>query len=313
VKRGGVVLAVSNPPTLPVLAAVLARVKRCTLITLVHDVYPDALARVGAIREGGPLYRMTKWMLGRSYRASRATVALGQDMKDLLVRRFALDPSKVKVIPNWADCDEVTPADRRGNSLLRSLGIESRFVVQWAGNMGRTHDLECLVEAARMLRTHDSVHFLFAGWGAKRQWLEETVGRQNLRNVSLLPNQPRDRLPTLLNACDLSAITFIRGMAGVSVPSRLYNALAAAKPVLAAADEASDLSRVLREENVGWVVPPGDSPGIVRIILEAETQPALLEDMGRRARALVERDYAFERVLERYALLLCGQASGEIR
>jgi colanic acid biosynthesis glycosyl transferase WcaI len=294
VRRGDVVLAVTNPPTLPLLAALVTRAKHAKSVVLVHDVYPDVLVRLGVLRDGSALERGLRSILRRAYRGAAGVIVLGRDMKSLMARRFKIEPDKVTVIPNWADCDEIFPMDRSGNPLLLSLGISDKFVVQWAGNMGRTHDLECLLGAAEILREHRHIHFLFSGWGARRAWLEAAVVRQLLPNVSLVPDQLRDGLSTLLNACDISAISFVPGMAGISVPSRMYNVLAAGKPLVASADEASELSVVIREEGVGWVVTPGDAAAMARAILEAQSDPERVTAMGKRARSVAETKYSFE-------------------
>ena len=43
-------------------------------------------------------------------------------------------------------------------------------------------------------------------------------------------------------------------MAGVSVPSRMYNIMSAGKPLLAAADEWSEIGMLVKEEQIGATV-----------------------------------------------------------
>ena len=84
-----------------------------------------------------------------------------------------------------------------------------------------------------------------------------------------------------LNACDVALISFVPGMAGISVPSRLYNVLAAGKPILAVADADSELARVVREEQIGWVIEPDDPAGLARAIRDAKDHPEERLEMGR--------------------------------
>jgi len=170
--------------------------------------------------------------------------------------------------------------------------------------MGRTHGLECIVEAACRTADRGDVHFLFIGWGAKRRWLEESIRARGLQNVTVLPYLPREELAISLNACDLAVISFVPGMIGSSVPGRMYNIMAAGKPIVAVAEPESELALVVKEEGIGWVVPPGDSARLVEAILEAKASSSLIAEMGARARALVETKYSVERVLEQYAQLL---------
>ena len=87
-------------------------------------------------------------------------------------------------------------------------------------------------------------------------WLRSQARDRGLAGVRVLETLPRSEQLAFLNGCDVAVISFVPGMAGVSVPSRLYNVLAAGKPVLGVADEDSELARVIREEGVGVLVAP---------------------------------------------------------
>jgi glycosyltransferase involved in cell wall biosynthesis len=107
-----------------------------------------------------------------------------------------------------------------------------------------------------------------------------------------------------LNGCDASLISFMPGMAGVSVPSRMYNVLAAGKPILAVADDGSELEMLVREHGVGWVVRPDDVDGLVRTVESLLDRRQDLPAIGGRARALAERECRLETVVDRYADLV---------
>ncbi len=52
------------------------------------------------------------------------------------------------------------------------------------------------------------------------------------------------------------------------MPSRTYNFLAAGKPILALTEEDSEIARVIREEQVGWYVPPLEPQKLFDTILK---------------------------------------------
>jgi glycosyltransferase involved in cell wall biosynthesis len=89
-------------------------------------------------------------------------------------------------------------------------------------------------------------------------------------------------------------------MAGISVPSRMYNVMAAGKPILAVTDEDSELAMVIREAQIGWVIPPGDSTALVDAINEAKSNPQNLRDMSFRARRTAEEKYALAHIIGHY-------------
>jgi colanic acid biosynthesis glycosyl transferase WcaI len=92
-------------------------------------------------------------------------------------------------------------------------------------------------------------------------------------------------------------------MVGISVPSRLYNIMAAGKPIIAVAEPESELASVVQEEQIGWVVPPGRPDLLAAAILEARANPTCLVEMGLRARAAAENKYAFGQVMQAYQQL----------
>ncbi len=301
-----VVLVVTNPPALPFLVSLACWLRRATCLLLIHDVYPEVLVATGMLPSHSLGVRLISWFTTRLYRRVDRIIVLGRDMRDLVARKLGLDPEKIVIIPNWADVDEIRLAPNAQTRLSQALHLSEKFVLQYSGNMGRTHDLEILIECARKLHDRPDIHFLIIGWGAKRRWLEETVSVHQMSNVTLLANRPRDELADSLNACDVGMISFVHGMAGISVPSRMYNIMAAGKPIIAVADEDAELALVVKEEQIGWVVPPGDVDQLVAAILEAHGNPARLTEMGQRARQVAETKYSFERVIESYRSLIQG-------
>jgi colanic acid biosynthesis glycosyl transferase WcaI len=298
------VLVVTNPPTLPFAAwmACWFRGARCYL--LIHDVYPEVLTVTGMLRRSSIIAHVLGWCHRELYRNVDAIVVLGRDMHRLVMRKVQPHEPHIALITNWADLEEIVPSERNGNRLLEKLALTQKFVVQYSGNLGRTHGIELIFEAAKLLREDASFHFLVIGSGAKKEWLEEQVLAERLLNVTLLPPQRRQDLPDVLNACDVALISFVPGMAGVSVPSRMYNVMAAGKSIIAAADEASEIAMIVNEEKIGWLVPPDRPDLLVETIQSARLDSAGLREMGRRARVAVEREYSLHRVLALYRALL---------
>ncbi len=303
-RAGDRVIVVTNPPSLPFLVSLACRLKRAQCLLLIHDVYPDVLVATSMWRQSSPLIRFLDWLNLRLYRSMAWIIVLGRDMRGLVLRKLLRNDGRISIIPNWGDVDQVVPLRKEDTPLIRELGLTKRFVVQYSGNIGRTHGLESLIDAALLLRDQPDIHFLFIGSGAKKPWLEKTVNEHGLVNVTVLPLQPRNELCQSLNACDVAVISFVPGMAGVSVPSRMYNILAAGKPIIAVTDEESELALVVKEEEIGWIVPPNRPEKIKEVTLLARNDPETLQRMGRKAREVAEQKYSKSAVMEAYRALM---------
>jgi len=90
------------------------------------------------------------------------------------------------------------------------------------------------------------------------------------------------------------------------VPSRMYNIMAAGKPIIAITDEDSELAMVILEENIGWVVGPGDVAGFISAIQEAKNNLEELIAMGIRARQAAEDKYSYKRIIAQYRTLFAA-------
>ena len=109
---------------------------------------------------------------------------------------------RIHVISNWADGALITPLPARKASFARSGCPEGRFVVCYAGNLGRAHDVDTVLSAMTMLqeRAKNSpsdlaakVMFVFVGGGAKRAKLEREALKRKLTNFCMRPYQPKER------------------------------------------------------------------------------------------------------------------------
>lgn len=299
-RKGDIVIAVTNPPLTPLLALMACRIRGAKCILRIDDVYPEAMIAAGLLRRGGFVARMSQALSGAVYGRMSRIVVLGRDMEALVKKKIGGTSLPISVIPNWADVDSVEPLPKSGNGLARALGVQDKFVVLCAGNMGRVQAIETMFKAAEMLKSDDGIHFLFIGQGARRRWMEEEVRVKRLHNVTLLDHRPRSEQAEFLNACDISMASLIAGLDGAGVPSRMYNIMAAGKPLIAIAGPSSELVRTVKDENVGWCVPPDDPGMLAEVIRQAFMEPTKIEELGRRARQVAVEKYGPAIILARY-------------
>ena len=309
-RRPSVLLAATTPPLLPWVARLNHRLRGTPYVLLIQDVYPQIAVALGRLRAGSAVARFWRRLNRRAYRGAAAIVALGECMAEVL--RSELPPdrqSKVVAIPNWANGDAIRPRPREQHPLLAEWQLATRFVVQYSGNIGLFHDIETVLAAADWLRG-SNVHFLFLGDGGQLPGLRRAVEERRLPNVTLLPFQPRERLPLTLTACDVGLVTLKEEATGFCVPSKLYGILAAGKPVLAVMNRRCEVARVVLRYDCGAVVPPGDGETLAAEILHLKSDQALRLQMGWAARRAYEEHYTLHAVADQYVEMI-GRLVGE--
>jgi colanic acid biosynthesis glycosyl transferase WcaI len=189
-------------------------------------------------------------------------------------------------LPNWVDTDATFP--QPATSPMRSeLGLSpSAAVVLYAGNLGEKQGLELLAEAARRTVESPDVEWVICGDGVARDRLRDMT--KGLPNVRWLPIQPVERLNDLLNLADIHILPQRADAADLVMPSKLTGMLASGRPVIATANEGTELATVLAE--CGIVTRPGDVQGLVAAVLELARDSAQRQRLG-----AVGRRYAVER------------------
>ena len=301
IKRGDVVLIVTNPPMAPFLLRLAAWLKRAKFCLLVHDIYPDVLVPLKLMRAESRLYHLLNWINTRLYRSCDQVIVLGRDMERRVRSKFkGANPPPITIIPNWGEVDSITPKQRGESRLAHTLRLgEASFVALYSGNHGKTHNLLEWVDIAVELRDQ-GIQFLFMGDGAGRRALVERSQARQANNMTFLDFVDRSELADSLNAGDIGLISFIPGMEGISVPSRLYNFLAAGKPVLAVCGANSELAAVILEANAGWVVAPGNPTAIAQLLVQISGDPAERTRRGANARRTAEETYSRTAVIGSY-------------
>lgn len=301
--RGDVVVAKTDPPLISIAAAHAARWKGAALVNWLQDVFPEVAA---ALTPG----ILPSWLMGRltaardrSLKSAALNVVLSDGMRERLIDRGVV-PSRVKVVPNWADTASVSPQPSAGSFTRRRLALEGRFVVGYSGNLGRAHEFDTLLEAARLLRSEDRFAFLITGAGARLEALKQATAAQGLDSFHFQGLQPQALLGDNLAAADVHWVSLRPELEGLIVPSKLYGILAAGRPVIFVGDENGDVSRTLRDHHCGISVRVGDGARLAAELRALADAPARVDAMGRRARQLAVERYTAERAVADWLELL---------
>lgn len=308
VRRDDIVIAVSNPPTMPVVASVVSRVRRARHVPLFHDLLPVVLHVVGGRAERSMGVRAAWRMVRFAVRRADRVVAVARPQIDELINAGA-DASRVVYLPNWADDRVVTPVET--SELRASLGLDDRQVALYAGTFGRANDLGIVLDAANDLARRGDVVVVACGAGPGRAWFEREIANRSLSNVVVAGPFEREQQTDMFGIGDVAVVPLLRGMGRSSAPSRVYNALAAGLPVVACTEARSELAMLVAEHDIGSVVDPGDGAALADAIERELAEPGLAERQ-RRARHVAETVCAEDRALGQWSALI-AQMTGQRR
>lgn len=280
-RRCDAVIAMSPPLTLGLTAWLVGLSHRCGVIFNVQDVFPDAAERSGAVTNRWIL-TVARWLERLTYRSARAVTVLSSDLAHNVAAKMPPPlRHRVRIIPNFVDTDDIVPGDRL-TSYRHELGIGTEAVVMYAGNVGFSQPFELMIEAARRL---PHVMFVINGDGAAAPGVDESAA--SLHNLFRVGYQPAERLSEVLATADVHVVLLKQGLGAVSVPSKTYSVLAAARPVVASIDPHTEIPRLLQRGDCGVAVPPDDVEAFIAAVADLVATPQRCQAMGQRGRALV--------------------------
>ncbi|MEE9284929.1 MAG: glycosyltransferase family 4 protein [Dehalococcoidia bacterium] len=307
--RGGLlgrpdVLVATSPQLLVGVAGWwLSRVKGCPFVFEVRDLWPESLVASGVGRERSLFIRGLSRLAQYLYGAASHVVTVSEAMKEELVTARGVPSEKVSVVENGVETDLFRPmATERCRSAL-GLPVD-RFIVSYIGTLGLAHNLGSVLEmAASLKRGLPRALVLLVGAGADGEALREEARRRGLDNVRFFGQQPRERVPTFINASDLCLVTLRQaGVFRTVIPSKMLEFMACARPVVLAVD--GQARAIVEAAGAGRFVPPQDGDALAGAVIDLERDPDERRRLGANGRTHVLERFHRQRQAERYLDLL---------
>lgn len=174
-------------------------------------------------------------------------------------------------------------------------------LVGYIGRLSREKGILNFIEAiSKVLETREDVSFLIGGDGPLRGEVAEYLKRADLNGkVNFVGWIPYDRLPEYLNELKLVVIPSYTETG----PLSMVEAMACGTPVLIT--PVGTAPEIIRDGETGFILKDNSPECIVESIGRALNHPDL-EEIVRNAHALVEKEYSYEVLVDRYRRILGG-------
>lgn len=306
-QRGGVVIGTSPQLLVGAAAYAVARSRGLPFVFEVRDLWPQSIVAVGAAGRQSALYRGLEQVADFLYRHADRIVLDGEAKRRRLID-MGVSPEKTAVIRNGVSEDFcLEPSSIRARAarerVRRELGLEGKFVAIYIGTLGMAHGLETVLLAAERLKSRSEIVFLMAGEGAEREKLLKKKEELRLPNVRFIRKQPREAIPALLAAADVCLAPLRkREVFKTAIPSKMFEAMAAAKPVVLGVE--GEAKEILTEARAGIPVLPEDPKALAEAVLLLRENPDLSRRLGRSGRHAVLARYSRQQQATAYIGLL---------
>lgn len=308
--RGDVLLLTTAPPFLPILGYLAYLCFGLPYVCLLYDLYPDVAVELQVVPDRHWVVKFWNLINREIWKNAKGIIVLSPSMKERIVAKCPEVADKISVIHSWAN-PNIVPLPKKDNWFAHKHNLVEKFTVLYSGNMGRCHDMETIVEAARQLQD-EPIQFVFIGDGAKRKVCQEQMASLGLTNCLFLPYQDKQCLPYSLTACDLSLVSVSTGMEGLVAPSKLYGILAAGRPVAAICEEHSYLRQLVADAKCGATFRNGDATGLANFISGLASDRSKAHQMGKAGHRYLQSNFTLEIIAKQYSQVFCQASIADV-
>jgi glycosyltransferase involved in cell wall biosynthesis len=288
----------TTPPIFQGLTAwLLARLKGVPFLLEVRDLWPAFAVAVGVLKNKF-LIRLSEGLERFLYRHADRVVVNSPGFIQHVQARGA---RKVALVPNGSDPGMFDPESDSAH-FRKIFGLESCFVVLYAGAHGMSNDLDVVLNAAQHLQDDPSIRIILLGSGKEKARLRDEADQRGLDNLIFLPPVTKLEMPAVLAAADAClAILKPIEMFKTTYPNKVFDYMAAGRPVILAIDGV--IRKVVEDARAGLFVPPGDPNALAAAIRELAKNPDKYRKMGDNGRKLVEAQFSREVFADQFVLI----------
>ncbi len=288
-----IVFVPSPPITLGLSGYLLTKFFKSKLIYDVLEIWPDTPIRMGVIKNT-MLVRLAYAVERFVYRHSSIVACISQSFINVLIQR-GVPAGKLRLAPLFVDVDWMQPRPKR-NEFAVKHGLQDKFVALYAGNIGLTQGAGIFVDIAAYFKDDKEIAVLIIGDGAGRPMLEAALAQAHLPNIFLLPFQNREIVPDIYATADVALSPLLPGYAYDTLPSKMYTAMAAGRPVIAACEHDTETAQLIAGSEGGMAVTPGSAQEMARpMVICKKREKARM--MGQHARKWVVDHYSKNTVI----------------
>lgn len=293
-----VVYAASTPPTQGMLCAMVAKKltkkydKKVSFIYNLQDVFPDSLVSAGLATEGSIIWKLGRKIENYTYKNADTIIVISEDIKNNIIKK-GVSESKIKVISNWVDTDEIRPVNEEDNFLYDELGLKKNtFKIVYAGNLGKMQGISMLIDVAIMLKEDKDIEIIIFGNGVEKDTLIKRIQKEELKNIRIYPLQSPDKVSEVYSMGDICLVSCKKGLGKGAFPSKTVSIMATGTPIIAAFDYNSELCSIVEKYDTGVCVEPENASEFVEVVTTLKEDIEQLKDKGINGRKLVENKFS---------------------
>jgi glycosyltransferase involved in cell wall biosynthesis len=298
VSKADVAYVSQGPATIGWPAMILKWLRGIPFVFDIKDLWPDSLSATAMFTNTLGMAMVGKWCKFVYDRAGFVTCCT-PGIKRKVVER-GVPEGKVEVIYNWCD-DSLICREEPNHELAKKLGMDGKFNIVFAGNIGKAQAMGAVLDAAKLLASDcPQVQFVLIGWGVEVEPLKQKAKNSGLSNVLFLARRPISEIGPILRLADV-LLVHLRDdpLFRITIPSKTQAYLAMGRPVLMGVK--GDAAALVEKADAGLSCEPENPGSIADAVKKFCAMTRSQHDtMGSNGMIFYDRELSFQVAVEKY-------------
>ncbi|MBI4650920.1 glycosyltransferase [Candidatus Desantisbacteria bacterium] len=171
---------------------------------------------------------------------------------------------------------------------------QKKFTVVYYGKYIPLHGVEYILDAAKVLLSNESIHFLFVGIGQLYQNCENRIKSESIKNITLVSSffSENELLNYIRDADICLGIFGITKKSARVIPNKVYDCIGMGKPVITRDSPA--IKEIFTHEKNIFLCKEGSGEEIAKSIIFLKEHPEIREKIGEGAKKIFKENFSWD-------------------
>lgn len=286
-----------SPITTAIPAILLAKIKNISSYIYIQDLWPETLYSIINI-SNNKVKKVMKNICNWIYSKFDNILIASKGYEKILINNNIYH-KKIKYFPQWAE-------DFYSINELNIKNIENKkFIVTFAGNIGKAQSVNTIIEAANLAKENKEIIWRIIGDGSEFHNIKKLVEKYQLNEtVELLGRKPATDMPKYFSDSDGLIVTLKNEeILKVTLPAKIQSYMAAGKPIIAAIS--GEGNRIIEESNSGLVGEAEDYISLYNNVINLyNLDLSEREKLGYNGLKFFENNFTRKKLLEKLEIIM---------
>jgi len=223
-----------------------------------------------------------------AYQNCDVLVCITEELKELIIQKFNIDPNKIIISPNAVNIEEFSSENHD------PLKFNDLFNIGFVGSLWQWQRLDFLFDAVKELQGQGlEISITIVGDGQCADEWKNYAKLINIDNVKFVGKVKREDVPRYISGFDVCySGQFSMGMGSYLSPIKMYEYMAMGKPILATSY--GETKRLVTDGENGYLFNENDKENLKKAIKKLYSDKDLRILMGLKSRNLVLSNHSWQ-------------------